>query len=211
MVTNFRFDRSYWYSGFDGNFLAELMPSQPNYWFITVMGGKYLASSEAAYPETKILAVLQQYQFKFEQATWEQQKTEPFTQNPFLAKLPAYKAIAICQSGSFNLPQTPRSNQVKVFTPEPVSNKFKTGYIYFIATEDYQYLKIGFSQNPASRFTEIQMAHPQTLIMLGSVSSSLERSQAIQKQFSHLLVRSGWFSYTSELQAHIELLLAKKV
>ncbi len=207
MTTNFRFDRFYWYSGFDGNFLAELMPAQPNYWFIVVMGKKYLATSESAYAEVKILATLQEYRFKFDQAIWEQQKTEPFTKNPFLAKLPADQAIAICQSGNFSLPQDPRLNQVQILGTN--LNQVKTGYIYFITTEDYQYLKIGFSQNPSSRFTEIQVSHPQPLVMLGSVSGNSERSQELHKKFSHLLIRSGWFMYTSELQEYVKLIFSK--
>lgn len=198
-----KFNHSFWYSGFDGQYFAELLPAQfPQFWFIEILGEQYFVTSEIAIDHRHILSFLITHKFKFDRATWQQERTIPFAQNPFLISAPINQAIAISQSGTQSLPQTLTSSSVKIFaTLQP---KTLSAYIYFIVTEDYQYLKIGFSKNPSSRFSELQTSHPQTLIYLGSLSSDRDKFMDICEKFSYLLIRKGWFSFSSELREYVE-------
>ncbi|AFY75027.1 T5orf172 domain-containing protein [Synechococcus sp. PCC 7502] len=206
-----KFNQSFWYSGFDGQLFAELLPAQPNYWFINILGGKYLVASDVSTIELQVLPFLQSYKFKFQQATWLYEITSPFSKNPFLTLAPPQQAIALCQSGNQPLVQSLQSTSIKIFDHKPTQKLESTkAYIYFIVTEDYQYLKIGFSKNPSSRLAELQSSRPQTLIYIGSLTSTHDAFRAICQRFEHLLVRNGWYNYHHELQNAVTDLLSHK-
>lgn len=202
-----KFDQAFWYSGFDGHLFAELLPAQSNYWFISILSGKYFVSSDISIPDRTVIPFLQSHKFRFVQATWQYEKSNSFSQNPFLALAPPPQAIAICQTGIQPLPQSLQSSSIKIFKKNQYS-KSNSAYTYFVLTEDYQYLKIGFSKNPSSRFAELKASRPQILIYLGSFTSNKERFEDICQKFEHLLVRNGWFNFTPELQEYTEILLS---
>ena len=204
-----KFDQSFWYSGFDGQFFAELIPAQLNYWFISILGGKYFVTSNISIPDRQILSFLQKYKFKFHQATWQYEKFDSFSQNPFLVLASSQQAIALGQLGIHTLPQSVQTSSIQVFESK---QPFETpsAYTYFIVTEDYFYLKIGFSKNPSSRLAELQSSRPQALIYLGSFKSTNQRFKDIRMSFEHSLVRNGWYHFTPELRKGVEDLLSQK-
>jgi hypothetical protein len=204
-----KFDQAFWYSGFDGYLFAELLPAQSTYWFISILSGKYFVSSDISIPDRRVIPFLQSHKFRFLQATWQCEKFSSFSQNPFLALAPPPQAIALCQAGIQPLPQSLQSSSIKVFKKNQHS-KSTSAYIYFIVTEDCQYLKIGFSKNPSSRLAELQASRPQALIYMGSFTSNKQRFEDICQKFEHLLVRNGWFDFTPELQEYTEILLSQK-
>jgi len=204
-----KFDQNFWYSGFDGHLFAELLPSQLNYWFISIISGKYFVTSDVAISENRVIPFLQSHKFRYLQATWQYEKSNSFTRNPFLSSASPQQAIALCQAGKQLLPQSLQSSSIKVIEKNQ-NIKTTSAYIYFIASEDYNYLKIGFSKNPSSRLAELQASQPQALVYLGSGSANRERFEDLMRKFEHLLVRSGWFSFTPELQKHIENFLSHK-
>lgn len=207
MSTFPKFDPALWYSGFDGQLFAELLPAQLDYWFVSILGNKYFVTSEISIPESRILSFLQDYKFKFDRATWQYEKSHSFTQNPFLS--PSPQAIALCQIGIQSLPQSLKTSSVKVFQKN-LSSKSHAAYTFFIVTEDYQYLKIGFSKNPRSRLIELQASRPQNLLYLGCFGSSHERFVDICLKFEHLLVRKGWYRFSDEVQKYIDEVLSQK-
>ncbi len=209
MIAKPKFDRDFCYSGFDQRLFAELLPAQLGYWFITILGNRYLVTSDISIPDNRILLFLQTHKFKFDLATWQYEKSRAYTSNPFVAHTPPSIAIALSQSGVPALPQSLQSSSIKIFTQNQ-SLKPQTAYIYFIATEDYQYLKIGFSKNPTSRLSELQASRPQRLLYLGSFSSTSERFENICSKFEHLLVRNGWYNFTPKLQENVNNLLSQK-
>jgi hypothetical protein len=203
-----KFDRRFWYSGFDGRYFAELLPARLNYWFINILGHKYFVSSDIAIIETKILPYFQTYKFNFDRATWQYQQSAPFSQNPFLALTAPQPAIALCQAQNQSLPQAQSSSSIKVFESQPLPKS--RAYTYFIVTEDYQYLKIGFSKNPSSRLSELQATRPQALSYLGSFVSDSERYKNICQRFEHLFIRNGWYNFSTELRDYVANLLSYK-
>lgn len=207
MPTEFSFDESYWYSGCDGSYFAELLPAHSGYWFIALLGQGYLATSVMPHPHKSILKFLAKYGFVFEQATWDSVKSSRFTQNPFLAKLPAHIAIAISQTGKHLLPQKPtilefgrKSDSKPKTRPKP--------QLYFILTADQEYLHIGVAIDPYASLHKLQSAYPQPLSLVGQLSDHAKLSQTIHQKFNHLITQGNWFRYTQELQTYITSLLA---
>ncbi len=204
-----KFDQAFCYSGFDGNLFAELLPAQLNYWFVNILGGNYFAASEISISELKILFFLSSHKFKFHEATWQQEKSSSFIQNPFLASTSPLNAMELSQSGIPNLPQNLKSTSIKVFKKQQTS-KSHSAYTFFVVTADYQFLKIGFSKNPSSRLAELESTWPQALLYLGSFASSNERFEELCHKFEHLLVRNNWYKFTSELEIYVENLMSHK-
>jgi len=208
MPTTPKFDPTFWYSGFDGQLFAELLPAQLNYWFVNILGGKYFVTSEISIPETKILPLFQSYKFKFDRATWQYEKSNSFTQNPFLISASSQQVIALCQLGIQSLPQSLKTSSIKVIQKN--LHPTHSAYTFFIVTEDYQHVKIGFSRNPSSRLAELQVSRPQTLLYLGCFTSTYDRFEDFCLRFEHLLVRNGWYKFTNEIQKYVEKILSQK-
>lgn len=54
------------------------------------------------------------------------------------------------------------------------------GYVYFIATEDFSFFKIGFSEDPPKRLQRAQVDCPLKLILYKQIPGSRRLEQKIQ-------------------------------
>lgn len=207
MSTEFNFDESYWYSGCDDAYLAELLPAHPGYWFVALLGRGYLATSDRPFPHKNIFNFLAKHGFAFDRAIWESIASDRFTQNPFLVKTSARMAIAACQMGKHQLPQ----KTVVIEFGQKTETKPKTrrrSQVCFILTADREFLYVGIAIDPHSFLQKLQAAYPQTLELIGYLSDRRQLGQTIHQQFSHLLARGNWFRYTQELQAYVASILS---
>ncbi|NKB17157.1 MAG: hypothetical protein HC770_01950 [Pseudanabaena sp. CRU_2_10] len=211
MATEFIFEESFWYSGCDSSYFAELLPAHSGFWFVALLGQGYLATSAMPHPHKNIIQVLVKYGFDFEEASWESVESARFTQNPFLSKLPSHTAIASAQAGKHSLPQKPIILEFGLRPRQKLHAEPKArrkSQVYFILTADLEYLYIGVGVDPHTALRKLQTTHPQPLNLLGQLSDRRKLSQAIHHEFSHLISQGSWFRYTRELQTYITSILA---
>ncbi|WP_019502718.1 hypothetical protein [Pseudanabaena sp. PCC 6802] len=207
MSTEFNFDESCWYSGCDDTYLAELLPAHPGYWFVVLLGRGYLATSDRPFPRKNIVNFLAKHGFVFDLAIWESVVSDRFTQNPFLSKTSARRAIAVCQTGKHQLPQRPAVVEFGQNTETKPKSR-RRSQVCFILTADREFLHVGTALDPHSSLQKLQAAYPQTLNLIGSLPDRRKLGQTIHQQFGHLNTQGNWFRYSQELQAHIASLLA---
>lgn len=68
------------------------------------------------------------------------------------------------------------------------------GYVYFIACEPMEAVKIGFtSKNPFSRLAALQTGSPAPLKMLGYVPGTQDEERKLHAAFSPLGIHREWF------------------
>src|SRR5262249_53012683 len=92
--------------------------------------------------------------------------------------------------------------------PKPNTAGFqnpRAGFIYFIATVDRQFVKIGWSISPRSRLPDLQTACPYELILLGRHAGTQQDETALHCQFAARRVRRNgeWFHLAPELTEYI--------
>lgn len=76
-----------------------------------------------------------------------------------------------------------------------------TGFIYFIAAEPLEAVKIGFSRyHPASRMSQLQIGSAAPLKLLAFVEGSLKEEAALHQLFASLHIHGEWFRIEGKLQ-----------
>lgn len=78
----------------------------------------------------------------------------------------------------------------------------RKGFVYFIQSEEGP-IKIGFSDDPAKRLDQLQVASPSQLRLLGSLPCKSTREAAIHGYFAEHRLRGEWFRPAPELLAWI--------
>lgn len=178
------------------------MPAARNYWYIAILGKDHLVATNQPIPHSEILNFLGSRRFKLPQAMWQQHSSPLFRQNPFLYMGSPSEAIATSQNQISSTPDF-----ISIYDQRKTIPPVK-GYTFFIVTLDYQFIKIGFSKNPSSRFTEIQASRPDQLIYLGSFTCLRDRFEYICRKFENQHIRKGWYHLTPELNSFIETCLS---
>lgn len=56
--------------------------------------------------------------------------------------------------------------------------------IYFIVTEDYLYLKVGYSIDPPTKLKKLQTGNPVPLKLLHTIPGSRRLEEALHREFS---------------------------
>ncbi len=79
-----------------------------------------------------------------------------------------------------------------------------TPVVYFIATHDRRYVKIGTTRRLVSRLGQIQSSHPEPIHLLGIAVGSYDVERRWHEQWKHLRARGEWFTLTPGLQACID-------
>lgn len=88
--------------------------------------------------------------------------------------------------------------------------------IYFIANEEQQIVKIGYTKNnPLTRLFNIQVGNPYILNIIGVMEGSISMERELHEKFKHLQLQGEWFSLNDEINQFIlnmerENLLSKK-
>lgn len=75
--------------------------------------------------------------------------------------------------------------------------------IYFIQSSD-NFIKIGYSANPAKRLASLQTSAAEPLILLGTVTGGRDKEEVLHDRFSHLRISGEWFRPDQELLDYIE-------
>lgn len=71
--------------------------------------------------------------------------------------------------------------------------------IYLVVTESCEHCKIGYSNNPKRRFSQIQTHNREKLHLSGVIDGGLEREAEIHKMFAHENIGGEWFNLTIEM------------
>mgnify|MGYP003402269466 CR=1 FL=1 len=71
--------------------------------------------------------------------------------------------------------------------------------IYFIVTEDYQYMKIGFSKDPARRLRGLQTGCPYRLRILFTIPGSKELEAHLHTVYHNYRINGEWFQIEPSL------------
>lgn len=76
--------------------------------------------------------------------------------------------------------------------------------VYFIATADEQFLKIGCSVDVESRLKNLQTSQHARLRLLGIIEGDEEVEAQWHRRFRHLRQSGEWFRYTGDLRDAIQ-------
>src|SRR4030095_2341085 len=86
--------------------------------------------------------------------------------------------------------------------------KSSLGFVYFIETEDGQYVKIGFSRRPSVRMSELAPLRPGkfALRLIGTVQSTQHVEAWFHMAFAQDRDNGEWFRSTPRLRAFMDAL-----
>lgn len=84
------------------------------------------------------------------------------------------------------------------------------GHVYFFATSDERFVKIGWSSDIRRRFKDIQASHPQPLIFLGAVEGPRSTETGWHRYHRDHRVSGEWFTADEGLLWAIDFALANK-
>jgi regulatory protein YycH of two-component signal transduction system YycFG len=76
--------------------------------------------------------------------------------------------------------------------------------VYFIADSRRNLVKIGVSQNPLARLSQVQIGNGNKLELLKAVAGGKKLESLIHSKFAHLNTSGEWFKLTKELVEYIE-------
>jgi hypothetical protein len=79
-----------------------------------------------------------------------------------------------------------------------------SGVVYFIATHDRRFVKIGWSSNGRYRLKALQAANPEPLTMLASFSATKAIERRWHERYAAVRQCGEWFLLTPELSAEID-------
>ena len=65
--------------------------------------------------------------------------------------------------------------------------------IYFIVTEDFQFLKVGFSLDPPTRLKTLQTGNPLELKLLHTIPGTRRLEESLHREFSPFWVKGEWY------------------
>lgn len=78
-----------------------------------------------------------------------------------------------------------------------------TGKVYFIATESYDFVKIGWAMRPKARLTELQTGCPHELFLLKTIPAEFFEEADYHKRFARFRHRGEWFRCEGELKKFV--------
>ncbi len=80
-------------------------------------------------------------------------------------------------------------------------NPLALGWVYFVATHDGQFIKIGWATNVAKRLATLNTAQAKPLKLLAKIRTRFAEEAHLHRKFAHLNVRGEWFRAEPELLA----------
>lgn len=83
----------------------------------------------------------------------------------------------------------------------------KQRLVYFILDVINRVVKIGISDNPASRMNGLRTSNASELKLLVSIPGDSKKEKELQNKFSHLRVKGEWFTYNDEIENFISSLI----
>jgi hypothetical protein len=87
----------------------------------------------------------------------------------------------------------------------------KQSYVYIIHCKDLNTIKIGYSDNPFARLSQLQMGNSSELSIISIFKGGLEEESVLHKILKLNSVRGEWFSVDDELIAELVSYQSEKV
>lgn len=91
----------------------------------------------------------------------------------------------------------------KIFTQLVQACKTDNGYVYFIEALGLNKIKIGFSDNPERRISQLTTGSPVPLKLITKIPGSIQLERELQARFEPIRFDKEWFYATKELMAFI--------
>ncbi len=197
---------AFWYSGFDGELMAELIPAKMG-WYVVLLGNGLFATTDRCYLDRGVMTLLNNGGFKTDRGVWTNHTTEAYSQNPFLREGAIDQNLKLANLGQPTLPVDPLEYPLIVFTPKrPEINV--PNLLCFVVTQDHQFIRWGKSRNPARFLAQLQAQSPQPLHLLGTVKHK-DQSKDWNKIFQEYKSLGNWYYFRGSLAKTIEQLLSQ--
>lgn len=87
----------------------------------------------------------------------------------------------------------------------------KNGFVYFMVNNEYSFCKIGFSDNPEKRISEIQTGCPYVLKLHHFVTGTTRDEKKQHQKYKHLNSNGEWFFVKDELKEYLDSVICKNV
>jgi hypothetical protein len=87
----------------------------------------------------------------------------------------------------------------------------KQSYVYIIHCKDLNTIKIGYSDNPFARLSQLQMGNSSELSIISIFKGGLEEESELHNIFKLNSVRGEWFSVDDDLIAELVSYQSEKV
>lgn len=78
------------------------------------------------------------------------------------------------------------------------------GHVYLIQNTKTKNLKIGFSKNPKSRLSTLNLASDVELILLDCFKGTMNDERNLHEKYDSMRMNSEWFEYSEEIVDHFE-------
>lgn len=78
--------------------------------------------------------------------------------------------------------------------------------VYFIDTADGRFVKIGYSRNISTRFSDLKVSSPHPLTLRGWVYGGRKLESALHTRFRYLRSNGEWFKRTAAFDEYVESL-----
>lgn len=89
----------------------------------------------------------------------------------------------------------------KLKAPRRIPGCARPGHVYFIEALGLNRLKIGYSHNPKSRLSDLQVASPVKLaLILGITNGDDELERAIHQRFAEFRTAGEWFVFADPIR-----------
>lgn len=95
--------------------------------------------------------------------------------------------------------------------PEGESLDGYAGYVYFIADDFAETVKIGFSKNPWARVKDLQTGRHSKLSVVATVKTTDASEVKVHDLFADERAGGEWFSYSSRIQGLVKRIKAKRI
>ena len=81
----------------------------------------------------------------------------------------------------------------------PVTRERDANYVYLIATEDFEFVKIGRARDAHARLKRLQTGNHLDLMIIAEILCEDEAEQQFHSRFKSERVRGEWFKCTDEM------------
>jgi hypothetical protein len=79
------------------------------------------------------------------------------------------------------------------------SRRAASSLLYFVITDEGQYIKIGKTHDMDARLSALQGGNPHVLSIVACFAGKGHLESELHERFAHLRVRNEWFEYTQEI------------
>jgi len=124
------------------------------------------------------------------------------TPEPGVLRVPSTRKQLQRQLDATKNPKLVNSQPIPV-SPYAPSGPCKVGHVYFIATADERFVKIGTSLCVKQRMLTLQAAHPEKLKLIAFIRGGTSKEALWQRRWRALRRIGEWFELTDELRAAI--------